>query len=850
MFYKKKLFVAALTFTVFLTTIFTNAQTVIVVLKIPPPNQWQVEDLWQLTLTNTSQESYNVYLYGTVEEAAAGLIVEGTSAAFELPANFSGPVNPGDLDPADVGYTNGDYEEIIMKTGTLPEGTYTICIYVKDYETNEELGHDCIILPILHPSPPELISPIDETIIEEGLPVFVWMPPMPIPPGDMITYHLTIMEILNGQTPIEAMEVNPAWFEETGIFSTSFQFPISARKFEQGVTYAWQVTAVVENKNWVIGKSEVWSFKYSPEIIQFKLKLLTPGLVEEIEDPYPLFSWSISDNLENYYDINYTLKIFEMDTTSEPIDYSVEKPDVMIETQNTFYQYSRNDMAFKEGKAYVWWVGAEIENRIIVPDSAHIFLLYFHLYDFGDAPDKLGASPSPYPTFRFPNGARHKWITINWLLSSSHPSPPHIPIYAWISPSIQAWLGEFPESYDPISPNDSSRCGALSVDFEYDARTDGSGDPLDDYDNGIYFFPTPNNYCQSCILDSIDVMVNTDPLYNKKNNLIFHAWFDWNDNGNWDDSDTCDPHTIVYDHIHWVNAKILWPTSASSPSYNITRHEIQFFPDAWSDYSCAIYRLYFYTAPSPAIKIWTRFRLTPDIKINFILPYNKYDGMVVSGEVEDYLIKCEKLPDSYDYGDAPDELDPPFNTHYCSHLLAGSTGAPIFPPRPVPWPDAAYHENFDHEWLGNIAYECECLGPTADAECNGRTVNLDNFDNGVRFTNINFNPCDTQKVQVLINVEKDYTRSTERYYSGKLHLHAWFDWNRDGDWDDKHPCKGVPADDHIYWLTAKPLCDADDDDGVVIPFNVYNCDFVINPLGWLYDYERYCQMYELTFFSR
>ena len=164
MFYRKNLFVAALTFTVFLISIFTNAQTIIVMLKQPPPNQWHVEDMWQLTLTNTSQESYNVYLYGTVEEASVGLIFEGTSAPFELSPFFSGPVNPGDLEPVDVGYTNDDYEEIVMRTGTLPEGTYTICIYVKDYETNEELGSNCIIQPILHPSPPELIFPIYETI--------------------------------------------------------------------------------------------------------------------------------------------------------------------------------------------------------------------------------------------------------------------------------------------------------------------------------------------------------------------------------------------------------------------------------------------------------------------------------------------------------------------------------------------------------------------------------------------------------------------------------------------------------------------------------------------------------------
>ncbi len=263
MFYKKNLLVAALALLIILAAASVNAQ-VLVKLSQPPPNQWNVEDLWQLTLTNTSQQdSYNVYLYGTVEEADAGIIFKATSADFELTLGFSGLVNRGDLEPVDVEYVNNDYEEIVQKTGTLPEGTYTICVYVKDADNYDViLAQDCITQPIMHPSPPELISPIDETIIEEELPVFVWMPPMPIPAGDMITYNLCIYELLDGQTAIEATEANPVWFEETEIFSTSFQYPISAREFEQGVTYAWQVTAVAEDKNWVIGKSEVWWFTY------------------------------------------------------------------------------------------------------------------------------------------------------------------------------------------------------------------------------------------------------------------------------------------------------------------------------------------------------------------------------------------------------------------------------------------------------------------------------------------------------------------------------------------------------------------------------------------------------------
>ena len=303
MFYKKKLFVAALTFTVFLMTLFTNAQTVIVVLKQPPPNQWHVEDLWQLTLINTSQEFYNVYLYGTVEEAGAGLIFEGTSATFELPANFSGPVNPGDLEPVDVGYTNGDYEEIVMRTGTLPAGTYTICVYIKGID-GEDMGYACIYQIIAHPSPPELINPVDEANVTEELPVFLWLH---MSMGEFARYYIKMVEILDGQTPIEAMESNPPWFEETEIFSTSFQFPISAREFEQGATYAWQVIAI-SGDDWVIGESQVWSFNYGAAAVMIDeepttLKLIYPIDSEVTQSVYKeevIFEWEWSGSFSDF----------------------------------------------------------------------------------------------------------------------------------------------------------------------------------------------------------------------------------------------------------------------------------------------------------------------------------------------------------------------------------------------------------------------------------------------------------------------------------------------------------------------------------------------------------------------
>ncbi len=83
-----------------------------------------------LTLTNTTGETLSVYLLGTVEEANDGAIVEGKSVTIKLPPYYSGQIDPRKLEPSDIEYTNGEYEDLVTRTGTMPEGIYDICITV------------------------------------------------------------------------------------------------------------------------------------------------------------------------------------------------------------------------------------------------------------------------------------------------------------------------------------------------------------------------------------------------------------------------------------------------------------------------------------------------------------------------------------------------------------------------------------------------------------------------------------------------------------------------------------------------------------------------------------------------
>lgn len=242
---------------------FESSSQVLIQLFQPPPNQWRVEHLWNLTLTNTGNTALSVYLMATVEEATEGLVFEGTSAVFSLAANFSGRINPRLLEPADVGYVNDELEAIVFRTGTMPEGIYTICISVILAGDDTELGRNCIIQPITHYSPPELIAPFDMSGVHEVLPVFIWTPPMPLNPDLRVRYSIRIVELLGEQEAVEAIEANRAFFVQQNIMTTSLQYPIAARSFREGQGYAWQITAFGGPGNVELGKSPVWRFNFS-----------------------------------------------------------------------------------------------------------------------------------------------------------------------------------------------------------------------------------------------------------------------------------------------------------------------------------------------------------------------------------------------------------------------------------------------------------------------------------------------------------------------------------------------------------------------------------------------------------
>lgn len=232
-------------------------QSISIKMKRPPLNQLGISNLYDLTLTNTTNESKTFYLFGTLNEAKSGLIASATTEIIILKAKETKNFKASDLsNTPDISYPNPDsrYKEALMRKGSLPDGNYTICVTAKESGTNEELGNDCIEQEIQIQSEAEIsvLTPENNSSISTQEPIiFSWF--SSLPSSSKNTYKIKIIEIKGDESPENAMLRNKAFFEKEDLRTTNFTYPSTGPKFESGKKYAWQV--LVDKVN-----SEVYTF--------------------------------------------------------------------------------------------------------------------------------------------------------------------------------------------------------------------------------------------------------------------------------------------------------------------------------------------------------------------------------------------------------------------------------------------------------------------------------------------------------------------------------------------------------------------------------------------------------------
>ncbi|MBN1846485.1 MAG: hypothetical protein JW810_12420 [Sedimentisphaerales bacterium] len=161
-----------------------------------------------------------------------------------------------------------------------------------------------------------------------------------------------------------------------------------------------------------------------------------------------------------------------------------------------------------------------------------------------------------------------------------------------------------------------------------------------------------------------------------------------------------------------------------------------------------------------------------------------YAGPARNGEVEDYRIRIEEPPLTAELGDAPDSSNSfaVGMTAYPSSGVLPVTVPAHFPTvyrigsppyGPIHWHSAPAHlgVRFSVESEADFGFDED---PSNNLMPQPDKADLDKADDGVRVPLV-LPPCRPTRFGYVVTV----TRPIE-----ELYVNVWFDWNRDGDWDD------------------------------------------------------------------
>jgi len=104
-----------------------------------------------------------------------------------------------------------------------------------------------------------LSMPMDKDTIEEKEPNFVWQTNLTTVQNDpRISQQIVVVKVESDQTTTEAILENRPIFIRQGLVSNSISYSGTETKLEEGGTYAWQISFLLNGNT--VQQSEVWQF--------------------------------------------------------------------------------------------------------------------------------------------------------------------------------------------------------------------------------------------------------------------------------------------------------------------------------------------------------------------------------------------------------------------------------------------------------------------------------------------------------------------------------------------------------------------------------------------------------------
>lgn len=236
-------------------------------LQIPPGGIVPKDQLWNLILSNNSQETIQASIKMNLQNALSGeILLSGNTGHFTIGKGIK-VLTVRDIQP--VIYNTAEKE---FQKNYLPMGSYIVCyqIYYNGQKGEEIIGEECTKLNIDPLSPPLLNTPSDRSTIDNPYPQFSWTPPTSVELFSNLNYEIIVTEILEGQSGAEAVQYNSPIYWRDNIRQTFESYPSTYKALEKNKTYAWQIVA--KNEQQYAIKTDVWTFNLNQSSNNFLLK--------------------------------------------------------------------------------------------------------------------------------------------------------------------------------------------------------------------------------------------------------------------------------------------------------------------------------------------------------------------------------------------------------------------------------------------------------------------------------------------------------------------------------------------------------------------------------------------------
>ena len=225
---KKIILIAAL----FFTKNFCEAQITTTLVVVPQPQSslinWGTKEITYIINNQGGSAPRRAVIKAELKTADGTVAATANLARAKVITIITGTMilYAADVMPLDIMLFNGKFKTSIERTGKLPAGTYQLCVRLvtpTDFiPMTEEL---CRIFNFASYQLPIPMMPANEEVIDaekaQTFIMFRWTPVAPRP-AELLKYIVTIFEVLDKQTPMQALRSNQPLLTKEIIGTTQY----------------------------------------------------------------------------------------------------------------------------------------------------------------------------------------------------------------------------------------------------------------------------------------------------------------------------------------------------------------------------------------------------------------------------------------------------------------------------------------------------------------------------------------------------------------------------------------------------------------------------------------------------